>query len=347
MRKITEPIQRNCPKFWQAVTRKRYILPQYRQAHYFNQEYLDNLFAFFFRAYLGAEFGAQPDPVIRNVYMAQTMAMEEDRPIYFLESELGDMLMRCDIPLDLVPTELRWIRRTFRVMLPRGLLRLEHDDCYQSVMFLDIGQVTKGEMLMLDPVFERELKVLATTERLLRGKQIPQDDVRPVSLRSGITISGQLTQSEPGVPGIHYAVMRPFEDLPLRDLLKVGEAFDTASPCDVTDDALLAQMQHLAINILIFLGAIPIEYESKEVKEIRKLQVINKRVIPGLWPAKFIGRQLYRPKTVGEVRHDSTGRIVAAHWVKGCWRRQPYGPKNSLRKLIWIQPYAVHPEQMH
>lgn len=27
------------------------------------------------------------------------------------------------------------------------------------------------------------------------------------------------------------------------------------------------------------------------------------------------------------------------HWVRGHWKMQPYGPRKSLRKRVWIQPY--------
>ena len=32
-------------------------------------------------------------------------------------------------------------------------------------------------------------------------------------------------------------------------------------------------------------------------------------------------------------------RLTKSWWVKGHWRRQPYGPGRSLRKLIYIHPH--------
>lgn len=37
----------------------------------------------------------------------------------------------------------------------------------------------------------------------------------------------------------------------------------------------------------------------------------------------------------------STGSNVRAHWRSGHWKRQPYGPKASLRKLVRIRPMLV------
>ena len=36
-----------------------------------------------------------------------------------------------------------------------------------------------------------------------------------------------------------------------------------------------------------------------------------------------------------------TGRTVAAHWRRGHWRRQPFGPGRAERKLIRIRPVWV------
>lgn len=335
-----------CPRFWKDVSGRRYILPNYRSADYFSQEYLDQMFAYFLWHYLGGDFGPKPDPVIRAVYMNQVMAMQEKRPIYFLEKELAEVLMRTELPLDLVPDELHWIRRQFRVMLPRDLLRIERDGVGQSMMFLDIGHAIANEHLMLDDPHELEVKLFSRAYNMASGKPLPIDDVRPLFTMSGICISGQLTQQDAETPGIRYGIIRPFENLRLGELINVGEAFQTTTPCDTTDDELLKQMQHLALIVLLFLSLDPLEYAPKELAEIRKLQVINKRVIPGLFPAKFIGKQLYRPKhkTIASSGGGS-GQTHAAHWVKGYMRQQPYGPKSSLRKRIWIEPYQTYGPQ--
>ena len=39
--------------------------------------------------------------------------------------------------------------------------------------------------------------------------------------------------------------------------------------------------------------------------------------------------------------HQPSGRTVKGHWRRGHWKRQPYGPGNSLRKLILVPPTRV------
>lgn len=41
-------------------------------------------------------------------------------------------------------------------------------------------------------------------------------------------------------------------------------------------------------------------------------------------------------------RHGrSSGRRARPHWRRGHWRRQPFGEKRALRKLIWVMPVMV------
>jgi hypothetical protein len=40
-----------------------------------------------------------------------------------------------------------------------------------------------------------------------------------------------------------------------------------------------------------------------------------------------------------------TGKEVKAHWRRGHWRNQAYGPQLSNRKLIWIMPVIVHKDK--
>jgi hypothetical protein len=98
----------------------------------------------------------------------------------------------------------------------------------------------------------------------------------------------------------------------------------------------------LALNVLLFMSATPLEYDVTPTGPIRKLQVVNDRVIPGLFPAKFVGSSQYRPsKTTTLHATRQTGRHLAQHWAAGHWKRQPIGPRWAERKLIWIEPYQT------
>jgi hypothetical protein len=54
------------------------------------------------------------------------------------------------------------------------------------------------------------------------------------------------------------------------------------------------------------------------------------------WSPNYLGR-VYRAKSEG----GDVDRHQRPHWRKGHLKSQPHGPKLSLRKIIWIQPYCT------
>lgn len=52
--------------------------------------------------------------------------------------------------------------------------------------------------------------------------------------------------------------------------------------------------------------------------------------------------KLYDTHTATRGDGTATGRVVGSHWRRGHMRRQPYGEKNTLRKLIFIKPVLIH-----
>jgi hypothetical protein len=95
------------------------------------------------------------------------------------------------------------------------------------------------------------------------------------------------------------------------------------------------------LNVLLFLSATPLEYAP--VRILRKPRLKGSHLTPGLLAARFVGQSQLRPER-GPAKTVSapTGRTVVGHWVCGAWRRVAYGPKASLRRLQWIEPYRTH-----
>ena len=88
-------------------------------------------------------------------------------------------------------------------------------------------------------------------------------------------------------------------------------------------------MQRLAINILLILSSMPVEYVPLMIE--RKARTEGKRTIPALIKAKFVGDHLLRAKREGHVHGEIpvTGRKLPAHWRSGAWRHQPHGKRAS------------------
>lgn len=117
------------------------------------------------------------------------------------------------------------------------------------------------------------------------------------------------------------------------------------------------EMLKLIVNSLAYLTAYPKDVETtwpkstpahllKELgktdnrNEQRRIQA--KLASLGFTPVHICGRKLAaeidrQAAATGQYRHS------AAHWRRGHWRRQPHGPQNSLRKLVWLMPTLVNP----
>lgn len=74
--------------------------------------------------------------------------------------------------------------------------------------------------------------------------------------------------------------------------------------------------------------------------EQRRIQ--SKRAALGFTPVHICGRKLVAELAERAATSGFAG-TVAAHWRRGHWRRQPHGPQNAQRKLVWLMPTLVNP----
>jgi len=334
---LGQRVAQACPLTWAAVTGKRYIVPAHRQGDYWNQEALDNLMAFFLATYVGGDYGQKPDHVIRLMYMSAVLALKEQRPTYFLERELGEALMRTQLPGDLSTDDIHWRRSHMRIMLPKGLVGIDREDGRRDAMYLDIAKARAGVLERLPEPYQKELSMFS----LMHGRPMGRDLPTPVFDKDGLMVATQLSGDINTDPGLNYGLVRPFEGRKLKDI-RVGEHFDTGAQCDESDDHLMDRMEHLAVNILLFMGSVPLEYDPEKSELLRKPRQVNDRLIPALWAAKFVGRSQYRPSQKPHYHQATfTGRKLPQMWRAGHWKRQHFGPKYGESKLIWIEPYQT------
>lgn len=70
-----------------------------------------------------------------------------------------------------------------------------------------------------------------------------------------------------------------------------------------------------------------------------RTKALDKLAQQGFTAVNICGRTLLKEQAQHRETHSSSGeRIVATHWARGHWKRQPHGPQNSLRKLQWRMP---------
>ena len=135
-----------------------------------------------------------------------------------------------------------------------------------------------------------------------------------------------------GVEILQWAV--PWHNQKLRDIVKESPRSDDFNT------ALTSKVRALAFNTLLYLSQKPVIHRVEDV--VRRGRQEGKNFKPGLSRARFVSemneRTQYPPP---REKHEPTGRHQAPHWVRGMWRNQPYGPRHSIRKLIWIMPYRT------
>lgn len=117
------------------------------------------------------------------------------------------------------------------------------------------------------------------------------------------------------------------------------------------------EMLKLIVNSLAYLTAYPKDVETKWpgntpsslLKQLAKTdnrneqrRVQSKLAAMGFTPVHLCGRRLAEEIDRSTASASATGQR-AVHWRRGHWRRQPHGPQNSLRKLVWLMPTLVNP----
>jgi hypothetical protein len=121
------------------------------------------------------------------------------------------------------------------------------------------------------------------------------------------------------------------------------------------DVEIISQSLSLAVNAMCYITAYPDDIEKeypagtpqKMLEKTRtgppklKKNALSKLESMGYRKIHMCGRSLHKGPAINSP--DSDGKKT--HWRKGFWREQPHGPKNALRKLIWIKPVIVNPKK--
>jgi hypothetical protein len=348
-KKAYRKMPKRLPLLWHTIMSKKYILPNYRQSDYVSQEVWDYfMFEMVYRQAMG-EFGrVSRDEVMNTQWIGYIMNMRYGRPTYFLESELGEPML-ANLPDDLELDEFKWQFPAMRVYLPKGLLTIKrnNEDC--SLAYIDIVKVEKDVPYEIDRKLAIELIIKEGANYL---------DI-PIlkNAYSGMGVSGVLDMDCSEGP-LGYAATTPIHETTIREVFDKWRFHELVAPIksDDIDRTLTDSMLKLAFNILMIMGAYPIEYnqspkgEAVESREdtIRPPKLEGKHMMPGLYKAKFIGAQLIRAKRqelIAAGKHVPTGQHVVFHWRKGHWKRVWYGPKKGQWRRQWIEMYSAGKEE--
>jgi hypothetical protein len=240
--------------------------------------------------------------------------------------------------------DIKWKWPGFRVYLPKRLVTIQRDGYDHSLMFMDIafmdsssaGHSVPSEFRAeLDLYLDRELK----EQNFVRFSEFRFFYPEVAMIMAGMIENG------PDRTGLTtYAQVKPFTKYTLGYLTQIAGDLNSDWKQDDLDKAFMKKMEVLAVNVLLFLSAYPLEYAPIE-QAIRKPRLEGKHQIPGLYQAKFVGQSQLRPEhhAAHHIARAVTGEEwhMRRHWKAGHWKRQVFGPKRGDRKLIWINPYEA------
>lgn len=323
-------MQKKIPNLWRAMMIKRYVLPQWRQADYFNQEACDYLMLDFLLEFSNGARGV--DEVLNTQYVSLLRAMEYGRPTLFLEKEFALPLMKTPLHDDYEIGDIKWRWPSFRVYLPKGFLTIKRDGQDCSLMFMDIVRIEKDADYVLPPKLIEEIKHLTGEFHLPSFS----------NKYGGMGVSGNLDFDCPQ-SAIAYAGTTPIDATNVRKVMSIvgSKPLISTLKSDELDNEFTTKMLAIALKILLILSAYEIIPDPDQSEIIRKPKLDGQHHIVGLYHAKFVGKSIMKLTESGAKAKGivGTGRTIAAHWVSGHFQRIAYGPKHSLRKLMWIGIY--------
>lgn len=333
-------ISEKFPVLYRHIFGKKYLLPQYRIPDYHRAEACDYLMLDSFFGFLEGHF-PEEDHVSTHCMSNYIEQLNYGKPTFWLEKELGFPLLKTKLPLDFYAEEINWRWPAFRVYLPKGLLCMtkafEGKPVTSHVMFLDICHVQKHSVLHLPKGVDEELTKVF-------GPPVKYTIPLRVSNYEGLCISAFFDFDAPE-SAIAYTVNTPLEEKTIQALIQelMDEKAEIPSPykLDETDIDFNNRMTAFTINILMYLSALPLEYDPAHDKALRQPKVEGRRLVPGLYHARFIGQSQIRPKQ-SELAHANstgTGHPQEAQWRCGHWRKVWFGPGKTQWRRQWIGLY--------
>jgi hypothetical protein len=344
--------QKFAPRFDALFYGKKYVVPNYRQADYYDQEMANRMAAS--SVLVPCQIDQEIDDVANAALCNVLQAMRHGRPQLWLERELAEPFMRTQLPEDMEVADINWRWSGFRVHLPKGILRLAGKDGWpdHDLMFLDLCSIPVKSQLAIAEPYASEICALGTEYGWPEPELARKLRTTPYR-QAALMISGNLnggTEQHISYEDLErgdlmtYAVVKPWDEaVRLGQIRRVTKTDgNLSSPYEVTetDNAFCEKMLHLALNILLWLGSTPLEYPPETV--LRKPRLEGKHSLPGLYAARFVGASQLRPSPAAHLASGVvTGRHLPSHWRCGHWKRQAFGLKHSQRKYIWLRPYQT------
>ena len=236
--------------------------------------------------------------------------LQYDVPTFYVSKELLAAASRTDLPGELHLDAIPFPFPALVFMLPKGTIRhpIEGDCPYVVVSRMEKGQVTSLPHKGIRASFT------APESALTASTYLPQE--HRAYYKSVPAVYGETLEA-----AFERASKIPLE-LPNEDSPEVEANF-------------IDRLWRLAVTLVLIMAS-----GEKLIETGKRLKVVNPKnrfsSPMEYWSPNYLGR-VYRSLN----QNGDAESHLRPHWRKGHLKSQPYGPKQSLRKIIWLQPYRT------
>jgi hypothetical protein len=240
-------------------------------------------------------------------------------PTFYVSKELLSAAARTDLPTDIFLDAVPFPFPALLFMFPKETIRHpDHGEC----PYLAVSRAEKGQVFSL-PLKDFEIRATMAENAVMVTTYLPEECGyyhKTISVVSGETMKSAFERASKvpfDVPGGH---------------LFGGKYASSSVDADFVDRLWL-----LGVTLVLIMasGEKLLEYGVR-LKTVKAKQQGDRPV--EYWSPNYLGR-IYQAQGDNSSGEEDGHR--RPHWRKGHVKSQAYGPKHSLRRIIWIQPYRT------
>lgn len=259
--------------------------------------------------------------------VAAEKMVEFEMPIYHLASSFCQAVYNTAPPGDLVINTLHLPFPTFSVALPKdeSMRMFKTNISFITAMRLDHMEMVRIHNVKTDFINEgNKLAILITCP----------DCACSLPLHYAFIILREDTYDRVQASDYYEDWTNPLDKMPEFANTKLTEAEEHLMPMRVGVFVLrLLAVLNAAPNLL------PVETSYKKVRPKNPQGGVHHEYHPPLWIGHDYKVQTDVSAPAGEPGTHASPRM---HWRRGHIRRQHYGPKNTLERMVWIEPVLVN-----
>jgi hypothetical protein len=231
-------------------------------------------------------------------------------PTFFVSKELLEAAARTDLPGDLLLDAIPFPFPALVFMLPKGTIRHRSEG---ECPYIVVSRTENGQVASL-PLEGITVSVPATDPAIITSTYLPEANYayyKSISVIPGETIKTAFERAS---------------EIPLE--------FPGGDPAEWEKD-FVERLWLLGLTLVLIMAS-----GENLIETGRQLKIVRSKNHSDApieyWSPNYFGR-VYQTKTEG----GDLESHLRPHWRKGHLKSQPHGPRLTLRKMIWIQPYRT------